>query len=309
MDIPLCPVTKEPAVRLVQWVTARLLKDLWRIEFGVDAGPSFGSTERFGLWESPIGLYFFDPMIEGDHEFYLKFYRRLEKLNVYPETNRSAEFAIAAEAIGPGAKVLDIGCRSGEFHHLLKNATYTGLDPNFSSPGSGLDIRAETIEEHNLIHAGSYDAVCAFQVLEHLTKPLAFFQSIVAAAKPQGLIFVGVPQLPSAITRVPNFLLNAPPHHLTWWTKDALKTLAVKAGAEVVSVEETPWNKVDSLLLWIEYFSIVKCKDQYFKGAWSWHASTAISLLLGWLVHKFARPPGLGKKGAGLLLIARRPLG
>jgi SAM-dependent methyltransferase len=308
MDIPLCPITQEPAIRHVQWVTARLLKDLWRIEFGVDAGPSFGSTERFGLWESPIGLYFFDPMVEGDQEFYLKFYRSLEKLNVYPESICRAEFTIAAEAIRPGAKVLDIGCHSGEFYHFLHDATYTGLDPNFRSSKSGLDIRAETVEEHNLVHAGTYDAVCAFQVLEHLTKPLAFFQSIIAAAKPNGLIFVCVPQLPSAITRVPNFVLNAPPHHLTWWTKEALRTLAEKAGAEVRSIEETPWSKVDSLILWIEYFSIVKCKDRFFKGDWSWHASTAISFLLGWLVHKFARPPDMGEKGAGLLLIAKRPL-
>ena len=34
---PLCPVTGKPAVRLVQWVVSRLLVDLWRIAFGVDA--------------------------------------------------------------------------------------------------------------------------------------------------------------------------------------------------------------------------------------------------------------------------------
>ncbi len=41
MSIPLCPVTGEPATRLVQWVSGSLLTDLWRYEFGVDVRPSF----------------------------------------------------------------------------------------------------------------------------------------------------------------------------------------------------------------------------------------------------------------------------
>jgi hypothetical protein len=52
---PLCPVTGEPAVRRVQWVTTRLLIDLWRVAFAVDARASFAGIERFGLWESPTG--------------------------------------------------------------------------------------------------------------------------------------------------------------------------------------------------------------------------------------------------------------
>jgi len=56
---PLCPVTGQPAVRRVQWVTSRLLVDLWRIAFGVDVRGNFAGVERFGLWASPTGLYSF----------------------------------------------------------------------------------------------------------------------------------------------------------------------------------------------------------------------------------------------------------
>ena len=38
---PACPVTGRPAVRHIQWVAARLLTDLWRIEFKTDVRPSF----------------------------------------------------------------------------------------------------------------------------------------------------------------------------------------------------------------------------------------------------------------------------
>jgi hypothetical protein len=68
--VPLCPITGRPAVRRVQWVTTRLLTDLWRIVFGTDALTSFAGVDRIGLWESPTGLYFFDPPLEGDQKFY-----------------------------------------------------------------------------------------------------------------------------------------------------------------------------------------------------------------------------------------------
>lgn len=308
MEFPLCPVTKEPAIRLVQWVSTGLLKNLWRIEFGVDAGPSFGSIERFGLWESPTGLYFFDPFIEGDQKFYRDFYKRMEWLGVFPQTTRRSEFLAAAKAIEPGARVLDIGCRSAEFHHLIPQAHYVGLDPNFTCVEPGVDIRAERIETHLLAASGSYDAVCAFQVLEHLDAPAIFLQNMVAAAKPGGQIFIGVPHVPSAMSRIPNFLVNAPPHHLTWWTKDALQKLAWNAGAEVESVEAMPWSKVDSIIYWIEYFSLTKCTDVYFGGLWSWHAANAIALILGYIANTVRKPPATIGEGAGLLLVARRPL-
>ena len=72
MANPKCPITGEPAIRHVQWLDADDLVTGWKYIFGAPARASFGETKRIGLWESPTGLYFFDPMIEGDHEFYLK---------------------------------------------------------------------------------------------------------------------------------------------------------------------------------------------------------------------------------------------
>jgi len=48
MSHPLCPVTGQRAVRHIQWVSADFLAALWRIQFRVDAAPSFGQQERFG---------------------------------------------------------------------------------------------------------------------------------------------------------------------------------------------------------------------------------------------------------------------
>src|SRR5580693_5274798 len=100
---PACPVTGRPAVRHVQWVTARLLSDLWRIEFKTDTRPSFRGIDRFGLWESPAGLYFFDPPLEGDRAFYAEFYSRLNAKKLFSHQAIRHEFLIAARRIQVGA--------------------------------------------------------------------------------------------------------------------------------------------------------------------------------------------------------------
>src|SRR5207249_9818388 len=100
------------------------------------------------------------------------------------------------------------------------------------------EVRNGTLRAHLVENANAYDAVCAFQVIEHLRKPTEMFADMVAAAKPGGLVIVGVPHVPSALTRFPNNLVNAPPHHLTWWTRAALAALAERHGAAVESVEK-----------------------------------------------------------------------
>jgi SAM-dependent methyltransferase len=228
---PLCPVTGQPAIRRVQWITSRLLVDLWRITFKTDARSSLAGVGRFGLWESPTGLFFFDPLVEGDHKFYKQFYTRLRRWGLFNGEPVREEFLIAAKHISSGARVLDVGCGYGDFRRCVPQADYTGLDPHFAVETAIEGVRSETLEQHLVQHSAAYDAVCCFQVLEHVRDPKALFADVVQAAKPGGPIFVGVPHVPSALTRIPNFLLNAPPHHLTWWTKSALLELANSAGA------------------------------------------------------------------------------
>jgi SAM-dependent methyltransferase len=305
---PSCPVTGLPAVRHVQWVTARLLADLWRIEFKTDARPSFRGVDRLGLWESPAGLYFFDPLLEGDHAFYVQFYSRVQDLKLWSRQTIRHEFLMAARRIEAGARVLDVGCGFASFRSCLPQAVYTGLDPHFAEASAADGVRNETLAQHLVEHAGSYDAVCAFQVLEHVKAPAALFGQMVQAAKPGGLIFVGVPHVPSAMTRIPNFVMNAPPHHLTWWTTPALAELAQGANAVIDSIEHVPWGGSDSIIYWVERCTPVKCTGQHFRGAWSWHLAAALGLLGGPLVHWLAGTPSAENEGAGLLLTARRAM-
>jgi SAM-dependent methyltransferase len=302
-------VTGQPAVRRVQWVTSRLLVDLWRIIFRTDAGSSLAGVYRIGLWESTTGLYFFDPPLEGDHTFYDQFYTRLRRWGLFDGGTVREEFLIASRFVVPGARVLDVGCGYGDFGRCVPQAEYIGLDPHFAREAPIKGIRNETLGQHLVHHAASYDAVGCFQVLEHVRDPKALFAGIVQATRPGGLIFIGVPHVPSALTRIPNFLLNAPPHHLSWWTKTALLDLAKTSGAIVESVENVPWGKVDSPVYWIERCSPIKCSDVHFRGAIKWHLAAAAGYLLGLGAFKLFGVPRKPKdEGAGLLMIARRPV-
>jgi SAM-dependent methyltransferase len=292
----------------VQWVTSRLLTNLWRIAARTDARSSFGDVKRFGLWESPTGLYFFHPPRDGDNLFYTQFYGWLKRRRLFNSESLRQEFFLAAKRIPPGARVLDVGSGHGGFRQCVPQADYTGLDPNLTEGAAALGVRNETLTQHLVGHEASYDAVCCFQVVEHVRDPKALFAEIVRAVKPGGLVCIGVPHVPSALTRIPNFLVNAPPHHLTWWTKEALIELAERAGAIVEGVQNAPWGAADGAMYWMARFSPIKCSDIYYRGGLKWHLASLIGYFAGALAFGLFGPPRkMDDEGAGLVLFARRP--
>ncbi len=292
----------------MQWVSTRLLTDLWRIEFAADVRSSFAGLDRFGLWESPTGLYFFDPPRKGDRAFYRYLSAWQERRRGMPKIAMREEFGMAAKAIPPGARVLDVGCGSRAFRDVVPHADYTGIDPHLADGAAADGLCAETLRAHLAERAGYYDAVCCFEVIEHLGDPKRLFAEMVRAAKPNGLLCVGVPHVPSALTRIPNFLISAPPHHLTWWTETALSELARGAGATVERIEPAPWGQVDSLIYWVERCSPFKCAGVHYRGAVKWHAAALAGFALGSVANRLFGPPRQTvDEGGALVMLARAP--
>lgn len=306
--VPLCPVTGEPAVRLVQRISARLLIDLWRIIMRVDARPSFQGTTSFGLWESPTGLYFFDPMLVGDEAFYKTFYAWLPERYYPHEGYPRGEFLLAARQVREGERVLDVGCGPGPFRYEVRHAHYTGLDPYFSGDAADAPVRAESLADHLASRAQAYDVCTAFQVVEHVADPVGFVSEMARAVRPGGRVMIGVPHRPAVHTRLPNNMINAVPHHLTWWTEAALLALADRVGLVKARVATTPWTACEGMLYWAARCTPLDLRDRYYRHAWSWHAATLLGSALGWLMWQ-VRPVPNDRSGGGpsLLLVAEKP--
>ena len=278
--VPRCPITGAPAKRRVQWLYAATLAGLWRYAFGVDITDLVAGVERFGLWESPVGLLFFAPPIAGDGAFYRHLYTRIrghERL-AGPNVARP-EFKVAASLVRPGARLLDVGCGEGGLQRRVPTVNYVGLDPIFGGKRDG--VLAETIEGHAARNAGHYDLVCSFHVIEHVPDPLAFVGAMVTAIKTGGLLLLAVPCWPSAITAIPNFVLNAPPHHLSWWSESALRALCLRLDLRCRSVEPVPVGRHNQILYWMARVAPKLGEPRFFKTDWWWHLGLLWSYLAG----------------------------
>lgn len=278
----LCPITGAPAA-LVQQVSPRLLRGLWRRSFGVEPTPP--AEEPIGIWRAPCGLVFFAPAAEGDAAFYEALYRRLDAGGRVRAAGRDrAEYPHAAARIRPGDAVLEVGAGAGAFARLIPGARYVGLDPHpgaHAAPDAA--IRAESLADHAGAHAGTYDAACAFQVIEHVADPLRLAADMVRCLKPGGLLMLGAPAWPSAMTAIPDFAFNAPPHHLSWWSERAMTALAARLGLAVEEIRLLPPVPAQPLIHWMGRLAPLKTPPEgpWFAARRSWYASLAWAYLLG----------------------------
>lgn len=280
MTPPPCPITGEPAEALVQTVHPKLLAALWRWSFGVRPAQLEGAP-RLGLWRHRSGLMAFHPLLAGDAAFYGSFYGRAAVLkHLHSAGQQRPEFEAAAALIPDGARVLDVGCGSGIFRAHVPRARYTGLDPNAAEYGRP-DILGESIEDHAARHPGAYDAAVAFQVIEHVADPRGFAAAMLRCLRPGGLLVLAAPNWPSVMTRIPNFVINAPPHHLTWWSTQAFEALAAAIGAELLWARDMPPARRQRLTYWMAALSPVQARGPHYAHRWSWHAALAFAWAAG----------------------------
>jgi len=305
MHVARCPITGEPAKRLIQWLDRRLLADLWRVAFRIDVSQALSDTPRFGLWESETGLAFFDPMIAGDADFYRKLYGRLRVHDrlAAPKGARS-EFAMAAAEIPEGASVLDVGCGDGGFGRLLRAARYTGFDLYFGGKVPG--VLAQSVEDHAATHRGEYDVVCSFHVIEHTADPLAFARALAAALRPGGIFFLAVPCWPSPMVSIPNFAVNAPPHHLSWWNEAALRALCARADLRLRRVLPAPVSGIGRNIYWMGRAAPKFRSGIYFRPDLRWHLGLVWAYLAGSLANALLDPPQ-DAAVSDILMIAEKP--
>jgi SAM-dependent methyltransferase len=215
----------------------------YRRRHGVDVASLFaGTTELRLLHDQVTGLSFFDPPVVGDAAFYATMARR-------PGYHRAdkAEFRIAAGYIPAGARVLEVGAGAGHFTTHLRNADYLGLEFNAEAVASAKVLGIPIVERDVCDIAAeipeSFDCTCAFQVLEHVADPLRMIAAMVELTRPGGKIIISTPNAGSYITRCRD-LLNAPPHHVTWWEDRTWQWIACTFGLTDLRLHHTPIDEM-----------------------------------------------------------------
>ena len=169
-------------------------------------------------------LRFFSPAASGN----VAFYRAISRLDGY-YMDQKPEFRIARKFIRRGDFVLEVGGGGGGFGNQLEGVDYVGLEFNDdavkSAQARGVRMLGETLEQHAAANSGKYDAVCAFQVLEHVADPRGLLERAMQCLKPGGRLLLSVPSHDSFLRLAPNLVLNMPPHHVSLWSDRALLSL------------------------------------------------------------------------------------
>lgn len=230
-----CPLCGEAGSRPVDVLSGRLLARSYVQSLGEDLAPVFaaGVPEELTLRECcRCGLRFFRPVFAGADDLYA----RLQTRSWYYEREKP-EYQIAARSLPQVGRLLDVGCGAGHFREHVPWVEYVGLELNpvarAEAVARGLEVRAELLEQHADAFAGTYDAVVAFQVLEHVPDPRGMLLAARRCMRPGGLLVISVPSFDGFLGRAANHVLNLPPHHQTLWPDAALRHVAAMLGAEL----------------------------------------------------------------------------
>jgi SAM-dependent methyltransferase len=154
------------------------------------------------------------------------------------------------ESLGGTGSLLDVGCGGGE---LLRAALARGWQASGAEPmaeaaelargrAPAADIRVGLSSEVGF-EERSFDAVCAFHVLEHMPDSRAFLRELARFARPGGLVVVETPNYASLLRRRhgQNWIHLRPLEHLVHFTPQTMRAALAGAGLEPVRVTTPTW--------------------------------------------------------------------
>lgn len=138
------------------------------------------------------------------------------------------------------ADLLDIGAGSGAFVAAMKDHGWKvrGLEPDE-------DARAVALQEHNIVlddtsvlfqlTDAQFDAITLWHVLEHVHALQEYMARLARLIKPQGVVFIAVPNYTSADARHfgENWAAYDVPRHLYHFSPASMHTLATQHGLKI----------------------------------------------------------------------------
>ena len=142
-------------------------------------------------------------------------------------------------------RLLDIGCGRGLFLERVKEKFASVVGVDFESEAieigraKGLEVYCMEISRFLNEYSGEkFDVITVRYVLEHVENPREIIMSVRKLLNPGGYILVTVPNIDCKIINPENNkIFLYPPHHLTLWSKKAVRNLFEISGYEVLKID------------------------------------------------------------------------
>jgi 2-polyprenyl-3-methyl-5-hydroxy-6-metoxy-1,4-benzoquinol methylase len=221
------PLTDSEQVTLLSEISTSRLIERWKETYRLDIKEEFHHVPVINHYRCDLThLKFFLPEKVAGSE---KLYEQLHHFDWYYILGRW-EHQVALRALSIGQRVLEIGAAYGDF-------VQAGLDAGLQIYGIELNKAAieiarqkqRPVEYANVLELAlsekeTFDAICCFQVLEHVSRPKEFLLASLNLLKPGGTLILTVPNANSFL-RHQQPLLDMPPHHMTQWTETTFQVM------------------------------------------------------------------------------------
>ena len=137
-------------------------------------------------------------------------------------------------------KLLEIGCATGAFLQEAKEQGFdvVGLDASTNyakfTNDLGLDVKHGRLEDVSF-EKESFDVIAFSHLLEHIQDPMDFLEEVSQYLKPNGVLFIVVPNVESSTNKMLGFNHSTfqQPDHLYFFSKETLNNYLSKAGFSV----------------------------------------------------------------------------
>ncbi|NJK33738.1 MAG: class I SAM-dependent methyltransferase [Oscillatoriales cyanobacterium SM2_2_1] len=222
------PLSGTENVKLLKIFSSEEVAKRWISDFSIDILcelHNISSIEHYQCRDSQ--LEFFVPLkLEASPWLY----EQLQKFDWYYMSDKW-EYDRALDDLTGIHRICEIGCGSGRFLDRLAKTGHSnveGYETNLAaveeSRRLGLTVFPEILASGKC-NRQAYDAICAFQVLEHVADPLGFLMSLCQYLNVGGKLILSVPNAASFTRLIDYNLLDMPPHHMTRWRKESFMFL------------------------------------------------------------------------------------
>lgn len=184
------------------------------------------------------GLTWFEPAIVADGDFYEHLARELPWY--YSGDRWDQRVALELLRAHGARDLLEIGCGPGAFLRAARarGLAGRGLELNATAAAAARAEGLDVTTDETAAFAAPADALVLLQVLEHLPDPLAVLKNWIRRARPR-LLLVAVPASDTLLGRLGDPLVW-PPHHLTLWSRRALRRLGRALDATLLAEAASP---------------------------------------------------------------------